>query len=32
VRSEVNVYIEDRDARVTGEIQQAVIPILAAAR
>jgi Xaa-Pro aminopeptidase len=29
VRSEVNVYIEDGDARVTGEIQQAVVPILA---
>ncbi len=28
VRSEVNVYVEERDARVTGEIQQAVIPIL----
>ncbi len=30
VRTEVNVYIEDNDARVTGEIQQAVVPILAA--
>ena len=29
VRSEVNVYVEERDARVTGEIQQAVVPILA---
>lgn len=29
VRSEVNVYVEDREARVTGEIQQAVVPILA---
>ena len=29
VRSEVNVYIEDHDARVTGEIQQEVVPILA---
>jgi Xaa-Pro aminopeptidase len=29
VRSEVNVYAEERDARVTGEIQQAVVPILA---
>ncbi|HEY6290087.1 MAG TPA: M24 family metallopeptidase [Terriglobia bacterium] len=29
VRSEVNVYVEDHDARVTGEIQQAVVPILA---
>ncbi len=28
VRSEVNVYVEDRDARVTGEIQQALVPIL----
>jgi Xaa-Pro dipeptidase len=28
VRTEVNVYIEERDARVTGEIQQAVVPIL----
>ncbi len=28
VRSEVNVYVEERDARVTGEIQQAIIPIL----
>jgi Xaa-Pro dipeptidase len=30
VRSEVNVFAEERDARVTGEIQQAVVPILAA--
>ncbi|HET9180341.1 MAG TPA: M24 family metallopeptidase [Terriglobia bacterium] len=29
VRSEVNVYVEEQDARVTGEIQQAVMPILA---
>jgi Xaa-Pro dipeptidase len=29
VRSEVNVYVEERDARVTGEIQPAVVPILA---
>ncbi|HEX5411034.1 MAG TPA: Xaa-Pro peptidase family protein [Terriglobia bacterium] len=29
VRSEVNVYVEERDARVTGEIQQAIVPILA---
>ncbi len=29
VRSEVNVYVEDHDARVTGEIQQEIIPILA---
>ena len=28
VRSEVNVYVEERNARVTGEIQQAIIPIL----
>ncbi|HEV2423468.1 MAG TPA: M24 family metallopeptidase [Terriglobia bacterium] len=29
VRSEVNVYIDEHDARVTGEIQEAVVPILA---
>jgi Xaa-Pro aminopeptidase len=29
VRSEVNVYVEEHDARVTGEIQQAVVAILA---
>ncbi len=29
VRTEVNVYVEERDARVTGEIQQAIIPIMA---
>ena len=29
VRSEVNVYVEEHDARVTGEIQQEIIPILA---
>jgi Xaa-Pro dipeptidase len=29
VRSEVDVYVEDHDARVTGEIQTAVVPILA---
>ena len=29
VRSEVNVYVEERDARVTGEIQQQIVPILA---
>ncbi len=29
VRSEVNVYVEEKDARVTGEIQKAVVPILA---
>jgi Xaa-Pro aminopeptidase len=32
VRSEVNVYVEEHDARVTGEIQQSVVPILAAPR
>jgi Xaa-Pro aminopeptidase len=30
VRTEVNVYVEEHDARVTGEIQQTVVPILAA--
>jgi Xaa-Pro aminopeptidase len=29
VRSEVNVYVEEHGARVTGQIQQAVVPILA---
>jgi Xaa-Pro aminopeptidase len=29
VRSEVNVYIADRQARVTGAIQQEIIPLLA---
>lgn len=29
VRSEVNVYVEEHDARITGEIQQGVVPILA---
>lgn len=29
VRSEVNVYVEEHDARVTGEVQQAIVPILA---
>ncbi len=29
VRSEVNLYVDERDARVTGEIQDAVIPLLA---
>lgn len=29
VRSEVNVYVEEHDARVTGEIQQEVVPIMA---
>jgi Xaa-Pro aminopeptidase len=28
VRSEVNVYVGEKDARVTGEIQQEVVPIL----
>ena len=28
VRSEVNVYVEEHDARVTGEIQQEIIPML----
>ena len=28
VRSEVNVYVDEHDARVTGEMQQAVVPIL----
>ena len=32
VRSEVNVYVDQHEARVTGEIQQAVVPILAASR
>ncbi len=31
VRSEVDVYVEERDARVTGDLQNAIIPILAAA-
>jgi Xaa-Pro aminopeptidase len=31
VRSEVNVFVEESRARVTSEIQQAVVPILAAA-
>jgi len=26
------VFVEERDARVTGEIQQAIVPILAASR
>jgi len=30
VRSEVNVYVEEHDARVTGEAQQEIVPILAA--
>jgi Xaa-Pro aminopeptidase len=30
VRSEVNVYVEERSARVTGEIQDAVVAVLAA--
>ena len=28
VRTEVNVYIEEHDARVTGEIQKAIVPIM----
>ena len=28
VRSEVDVYVEEHQARVTGEVQQAVVPIL----
>ena len=28
VRSEVNVYVEEHDARVTDEVQRAVVPIL----
>ena len=28
VRTEVNVYVEEHDARVTGEIQEAVVPIV----
>jgi Xaa-Pro aminopeptidase len=30
VRSEVNVYVDEHEARVTGEVQQAVVAILAA--
>ena len=30
VRSEVNVYVEEHDARVTGESQRAIVPILGA--
>ncbi|MGH9447164.1 MAG: M24 family metallopeptidase, partial [Terriglobia bacterium] len=29
IRSEVDVYVEERNAQVTGEIQQAIVPILA---
>jgi Xaa-Pro dipeptidase len=29
VRTEVNVYVEEHDARVTGEVQRVVVPILA---
>ncbi len=29
VRSEVNVFVEEHDARVTGEVQQALVPLLA---
>jgi Xaa-Pro aminopeptidase len=28
VRSEVNVYVEERDARATGEVQHKIVPIL----
>jgi len=28
VRSEVDVFVEERDARVTGDVQRAVVPIL----
>ena len=31
VRSEVNVFVEESGARVTGEIQRAIVPILAPA-
>ena len=30
VRSEVDVYVDEHDARVTGEVQQAIVHILAA--
>jgi Xaa-Pro aminopeptidase len=30
VRTEVDVYVEEHDARVTGDIQEAIVPILAA--
>ncbi len=29
VRSEVNVFVEEHDARVTGDVQEAIVPILA---
>ena len=29
VRTEVDMYVDEREARVTGEIQQAIIPIMA---
>jgi len=29
MRSEVNVYIGDREARVTGAVQQEILPLLA---
>src|SRR5581483_10642921 len=32
VRSEINVYVEEREARVTGPIQQAIVPILYGSR
>jgi Xaa-Pro dipeptidase len=32
VRSEINVYVEEREARVTGPIQQSIVPILYGSR
>jgi Xaa-Pro aminopeptidase len=29
VRSEVNVYVDEREARVTGAIQEEILPLLA---
>jgi len=29
IRSEVNVYIGEREARVTGAVQQEILPLLA---
>jgi Xaa-Pro dipeptidase len=29
VRSEVNVYVEEHDVRVTGEVQEAIVPVMA---
>jgi len=28
IRSEVNVYVDEREARVTGEIQEEILPLL----